>query len=238
MKLQDLQVKIFADGALLEDMLAVYHKGIVRGFTTNPSLMKKAGVTDYKAFAREVLRHIPDDPVSFEVFADDFPTMEKEAEALAALGENVYVKVPVTNTKGESTAPLIEKLSARGCKLNVTAIFTLEQVRTVVDALHADTPAIVSVFAGRIADAGADAVALMRDAAKICAVKPQAELLWASCREFYNIIEAERCGCKIITVPNSILDKAGNYGKDLEAYSLETVRGFYKDASGLGFSIL
>lgn len=238
MKLQDLNIKIFADGANLEDMLSVYHKGVVRGFTTNPSLMKKAGVKDYKAYAREVLQHIPDDPVSFEVFSDDFITMEKEANTIAALGDNVYVKIPVTNTKGESSAPLIQKLSAKGCKLNVTAIFTLEQTQTVVDALSADTPAIVSVFAGRIADAGADAAALMKEAAAICTAKPKAELLWASCREFYNIIEAEKCGCHIITVPNDILAKSKNYGKDLEAYSLETVQGFYKDASGLGFTIL
>lgn len=238
MKLQDLNIKIFADGADLEDMLSVYHKGVVRGFTTNPSLMKKAGVKDYKAYARDVLQRIPDDPVSFEVFSDDFVTMEKEADALAALGDNVYVKIPVMNTKGESSAPLIQKLSAKGCKLNVTAIFTLEQTRTVVDALSADTPAIVSVFAGRIADAGVDAAVLMKEAAAICATKPKAELLWASCREFYNIIEAEKCGCQIITVPNDILAKSKNYGKDLTAYSLETVQGFYKDASGLGFTIL
>ena len=238
MKLQDLNIKIFADGADLEDMLSVYHKGVVRGFTTNPSLMKKAGVKDYKAYARDVLQRIPDDPVSFEVFSDDFVTMEKEADALAALGDNVYVKIPVMNTKGESSAPLIQKLSAKGCKLNVTAIFTLEQTRTVVDALSADTPAIVSVFAGRIADAGVDAAVLMKEAAVICAAKPKAELLWASCREFYNIIEAEKCGCQIITVPNDILAKSKNYGKDLMAYSLETVQGFYKDASGLGFTIL
>jgi len=161
MKLQDLNIKIFADGADLEDMLSVYHKGVVRGFTTNPSLMKKAGVKDYKAYARDVLQRIPDDPVSFEVFSDDFVTMEKEADTLAALGDNVYVKIPVMNTKGESSAPLIQKLSAKGCKLNVTAIFTLEQTRTVVDALSADTPAIVSVFAGRIADAGVDAAACL-----------------------------------------------------------------------------
>ena len=238
MKLQDLNIKIFADGADLEDMLSVYHKGVVRGFTTNPSLMKKAGVKDYKAYARDVLQCIPDDPVSFEVFSDDFVTMEKEADTLAALGDNVYVKIPVMNTKGESSAPLIQKLSAKGCKLNVTAIFTLEQTRTVVDALSADTPAIVSVFAGRIADAGVDAAVLMKEAAAICATKPKAELLWASCREFYNIIEAEKCGCQIITVPNDILAKSKNYGKDLTAYSLETVQGFYKDASGLGFTIL
>ena len=238
MKLQDLNIKIFADGADLEDMLSVYHKGVVRGFTTNPSLMKKTGVKDYKAYARDVLQRIPDDPVSFEVFSDDFVTMEKEADALAALGDNVYVKIPVMNTKGESSAPLIQKLSAKGCKLNVTAIFTLEQTRTVVDALSADTPAIVSVFAGRIADAGVDAAVLMKEAAAICATKPKAELLWASCREFYNIIEAEKCGCQIITVPNDILAKSKNYGKDLTAYSLETVQGFYKDASGLGFTIL
>lgn len=238
MKLQDLQIKIFADGANLEDMLSVYHKGVVRGFTTNPSLMKKAGVQDYKDYARNVLQHIPDDPVSFEVFSDDFVTMEKEAETLSKLGDNVYVKIPVMNTKGESSVPLIQKLSSQGCKLNITAIFTLEQTTNVINALSAETPAIVSVFAGRIADTGVDAYVLMKEAAKICMAKPKAELLWASCREFYNIMEAEKSGCHIITVPNEILAKSKNYGKDLEAYSLETVQGFYKDASGLGFTIL
>lgn len=238
MAFENLKVKIYADGAKLEDMLAAYRSGTVQGFTTNPSLMKKAGVTDYKAFAKEVLSEISDASVSFEVFTDELDTMEKEADILSALGKNVFVKIPITNTKGESTVPLIRKLSKKGYQLNITAIFTIEQVEAVVDALDADTASIVSVFAGRIADTGRDAGEIMRKAAEICKRKPKAELLWASCRELYNIYEADKCGCDIITVPNSILAKSNNVGKDLKEYSLETVQGFFKDASGLGFSIL
>lgn len=238
MAFENLKVKIYADGAKLEDMLAAYRSGTVQGFTTNPSLMKKAGVTDYKAFAKEVLSEISDASVSFEVFTDELDTMEKEADVLSALGKNVFVKIPITNTKGESTVPLIRKLSKKGYQLNITAIFTIEQVEAVVDALDADTASIVSVFAGRIADTGRDAGEIMRKAAEICKRKPKAELLWASCRELYNIYEADKCGCDIITVPNSILAKSNNVGKDLKEYSLETVQGFFKDASGLGFSIL
>lgn len=200
--------------------------------------MKQGGVTDYKEFAKKVLAEITDCSVSFEVFADDFETMEKEADVLANLAPNVYVKIPIMNTKGESSIPLIKKLAAKGYHLNVTAIFTLKQVQEVVDTLNPEVNSIVSVFAGRIADTGVDAVELMKKAAEICKQNPNAELLWASCREFYNIMEAEECGCQIITVQNSILAKSKNYGKDLEEYSLETVRGFFKDASGLGFSIL
>lgn len=236
--LNDLNVKIYADGADLKEMLEIYKNDYVKGFTTNPSLMKQGGVTDYKEFAKKVLAEITDCSVSFEVFADDFETMEKEADVLANLAPNVYVKIPITNTKGESSIPLIKKLAAKGYHLNVTAIFTLKQVQEVVDALNPEVNSIVSVFAGCIADTGVDAVELMKKAAKICKQNPNAELLWASCREFYNIMEAEECGCQIITVQNSILAKSKNYGKDLEEYSLETVRGFFKDASGLGFSIL
>lgn len=235
---ENLNVKIFADGANLNDMLDVYKKGIVKGFTTNPSLMKKAGITDYKKFAKEVLSKIKDMPVSFEVFSDDFTTMEKEAEVLASLGKNVYIKIPVTNTKGESSVPLIKKLSDKGYHLNVTAIFTLSQVEQVAAALKPGNKSIVSVFAGRIADTGTDPVELMTNAKKICSKVKGAELLWASCREVYNIIEADKCGCDIITVTNDVLKKLSNVGKDLSDYSLETVRGFYKDASSLGFSVL
>lgn len=238
MKYENLKVKLFADGASLDDMLAAYKEGKVQGFTTNPSLMKKAGVTDYKAFAKEVLEKIQDMPVSFEVFSDDFATMEKEADVLAKLAKNVYVKIPITNTKGESSLPLIKKLAAKGYQLNVTAIFTLEQVKGVVAALNPNVASIVSVFAGRIADTGVDAKSLMKEAHQICKQNPKAELLWASCREFYNIIEADECNCEIITVQNDILAKLKNMGKDLNEYSLETVRGFYKDASSLGFSVL
>jgi len=236
--LNDLNVKIYADGADLKEMLEIYKNDYVKGFTTNPSLMKQGGVTDYKEFAKKVLAEITDCSVSFEVFADDFETMEKEADVLANLAPNVYVKIPIMNTKGESSIPLIKKLAAKGYHLNVTAIFTLKQVQEVVDTLNPEVNSIVSVFAGRIADTGVDAVELMKKAAEICKQNPNAELLWASCREFYNIMEAEECGCQIITVQNSILAKSKNYGKDLEEYSLETVRGFFKDASGLGFFIL
>lgn len=236
--LNDLNVKIYADGADLKEMLEIYKNDYVKGFTTNPSLMKQGGVTDYKEFAKKVLAEITDCSVSFEVFADDFETMEKEADVLANLAPNVYVKIPIMNTKGESSIPLIKKLAAKGYHLNVTAIFTLKQVQEVVDTLNPEVNSIVSVFAGRIADTGVDVVELMKKAAEICKQNPNAELLWASCREFYNIMEAEECGCQIITVQNSILAKSKNYGKDLEEYSLETVRGFFKDASGLGFSIL
>ncbi|HDK7159181.1 transaldolase [Clostridium botulinum] len=238
MKYNDLKIKIFADGADLNGMLDAYNKGIVKGFTTNPSLMKKAGITDYKEFAKEVLAKIKDMPVSFEVFSDDLETMEKEAEVLGNLGENVYIKIPVTNTKGESTAPLIKKLSEKGYHLNVTAIFTIDQVKEVVEALKSGVDSIVSVFAGRIADTGEDPVTIMKEASKICKNKEGVELLWASCREFYSIVEADKCGCEIITVTNDILKKMPNMGKDLKEYSIETVRGFYKDASSLGFSIL
>lgn len=238
MKYNDLKIKIFADGADLNAMLDVYNKGIVKGFTTNPSLMKKAGITDYKEFAKEVLAKIKDMPVSFEVFSDDLETMEKEAEVLGNLGENVYIKIPVTNTKGESTAPLIKKLSEKGYHLNVTAIFTIDQVKEVVKALKSGVNSIVSVFAGRIADTGEDPVKIMKEASGICKTKEGVELLWASCREFYSIVEADKCGCEIITVTNDILKKMTNMGKDLKEYSIETVRGFYKDASSLGFSIL
>jgi transaldolase len=238
MKYEDLKIKIFADGADLNDMLDAYHKGLVKGFTTNPSLMKKAGVTDYKKFAKKVLDNIKDMPVSFEVFSDDFESMEKEAEILAHIGENVYIKIPITNTKGESSIPLIKKLSNKGYHLNVTAIFTLGQVKNVVEALKPGVNSIVSVFAGRIADTGEDPMKIMNEASEICKNTEGIELLWASCRELYNIVEADKCGCQIITVTNDVLKKIPGMGKGLSQYSLETVRGFYKDASSLGFSIL
>lgn len=238
MNIKDLKVKIFADGADLKGMLEEYNKGIVSGFTTNPSLMKKAGIKDYKAFAKEVLGKITDMPVSFEVFSDDLETMEKEARVIGSLGDNVYIKIPVTNTKGESTVSLIEKLSQEGYHLNVTAIFTVEQVQAVVDAFKPGVKNIVSVFAGRIADTGANPIEIMKKSSEICKKVQGVELLWASCREVYNIIEADECGCEIITVTNDVLGRLNNIGKDLEEYSLETVRGFFKDASSLGFSVL
>lgn len=232
-----MNIKLYSDGANLEEMLEDYRKGH-DGFTTNPSLMRKGGVKDYMGFAKEVLEAIPDRPVSFEVFSDDFETMEKEARAISALGDNVFVKIPVTNTKGESSIPLIKKLSAEGFKLNLTAIFTLDQVKQVVDAVSEDSESIVSVFAGRIADTGIDPMPMMKEAADICHQKDNVYLLWASTREALNVVQAEKVGCDIITVPPSILKKLDGFGKDLEEYSLETVQGFLKDAKSSGLSIL
>ena len=238
MKFEDLRITLYADGADIEGMKEEYQKGYVKGFTTNPTLMKKAGVTDYVTFAKEAVSQIPDLPLSFEVFADDFDTMEKEAKVIAALGDNVNVKIPITNSRGESSIPLIAKLSQAGLKLNVTAILTLDQVRRTVDAFCPGTQNIVSVFAGRIMDTGVDAVPIMQEAAKICREKPGTLSLWASCREVYNIIQADACGTDIITVTNNLLAKLPNLGKDLAQLSLETVQMFASDSRALGFSIL
>lgn len=238
MKVSDLKIKIFADGADKEAMKAEYAKGIVSGFTTNPTLMKKAGVKDYVSFAEELVNAIPDLPLSFEVFADDFETMEREAEKIAALGKNVMVKIPITNSKGESSVPLIRKLSSQGINMNITAIFTIRQVQEVVDAFAEGTHNYVSVFAGRIANAGIDPEPIMSVAAMICHAKPGVDLLWASPREALNIVQADRCGCDIITVTNDLLDKLSEFGKSLEQYSLETVQMFVRDGKSLGFSIL
>jgi transaldolase len=233
----DLRIAIYADGADVRDMVAARDAGIVKGFTTNPTLMRKCGVTDYAAFAREALEATGRMPISFEVFADDFDEMERQAKLIATWGEAVYVKIPITNTKGESSIPLIRRLSAAGVKLNVTAILTLEQVREVAGALDPDTPAIVSVFAGRIADTGVDPVPLMREAAAICAAKPKAELLWASPRELLNIFQAEECGCHIITVTADVLKKLALVGKPLDELSLDTVKMFFNDAAAAGFTL-
>lgn len=230
-------IKIFADGANLADMREFYRAGLVQGFTTNPTLMRKAGITDYEAFAHEVLAAIPDLPVSFEVFSDDIPEMARQARKIAAWGPNVYVKIPVTNTRGTSTAEIVRRLSTEGVRLNVTAILTLDQVRTVTDALAPETPAIVSVFAGRIADTSLDPIPLMRRAVEILLVRPMAELLWASPRELLNIFHAAAVGCKIITVTNDILKKMPMVGKDLVELSLDTVRMFYNDAVAAGYSL-
>ena len=233
-----LKVKIFADGADLQGMKAMYANPVIKGFTTNPTLMKLAGVTDYVEFAHRVLAAIPDRPVSFEVFADDFDQMEQQALEIASWGRNVNVKIPVTNTKGQFAGPLLTRLAKRGVVLNVTAIFTLDQVRRVGEALSADVPAIVSVFAGRIADSGIDPVPLMREAANVLkASRPKAELLWASPRELLNVIQAEEVGCGIITCTNDIIKKLALIGKDQATYSLETVKMFYNDATAAGFSI-
>lgn len=232
-----LKVKLFADGADLagiQEMAANQH---IRGFTTNPTLMRKAGIINYKAFALEVLKIVTDRPVSFEVFADDFATMEKQAMEIASWGSNVNVKIPVTNTKGEFCGPLVKSLSDAGVYLNVTAIMTNEQVRQVVDQLAPQTPAIVSVFAGRIADTGRDPLPLMAECVEILKTKPKAELIWASPRELLNVFQADSIGCHIITATNDILKKLQLVGKDLDSYSLETVEMFYKDAQSAGYKI-
>lgn len=233
----DLKVKLFADGADLNGMLQMYAKPWIRGFTTNPTLMRKAGISDYETFARQVLQAIPDRPISFEVFADDFDEMERQGRKIAAWGDNVYVKVPITNTKAESAAPLARKLAAAGVKLNVTALLTLEQVCEISAALAGGPPACVSVFAGRIADTGVDPLPLMRRALEILAPHPNIELIWASPRELLNIIQADEIGCHIITVTNDILNKTALLGKDLAEYSLETVQMFYRDATASGFTL-
>ena len=233
-----LSIKVFSDGAVLETMLHDLNSGLVTGFTTNPSLMKKAGITSYIGFAKDVLKEITDYPVSFEVFADDLEGMEQEARRIAALGDNVYVKIPVTNSKGESTAPLIDRLTAEGVKVNVTAIFTVEQVREVVDALKSGTPAVVSVFAGRIADTGVDPMPIMQEALAICRQKEGVELLWASPRETFNIYQADSLGVDIITCTSDWIKKLELKDKDLTEYSLETVQMFLRDSSSLGFTIL
>jgi transaldolase len=235
--LSSLKVKLFADGADLAGMKEMAANPMIKGFTTNPTLMRKAGVADYKAFALDVLKAIPDRPVSFEVFADDFAQMERQALEIASWGANVNVKIPVTNTKGEFCGPLVERLSREGVKLNVTALLTLDQVRRVTERLHADTPAIISVFAGRIADTGRDPVPIMAESVKVMRARPKAELIWASPRELLNIFQADAIGCHIITATNDILKKLALVGKDLDRYSLETVEMFHKDAVAAGFDI-
>ncbi len=235
--LNSLKIKIFADGADLQRMKAMYANPMVKGFTTNPTLMKAAGVTDYVVFAKKVLAAIPDRPVSFEVFADEFDEMERQALEIASWGRNVNVKIPVTNTKGAFAGPLVSALTERGVQVNVTAIFTLDQLRAIADALHVNTPAIVSVFAGRIADSGIDPVPLMAEAARILRGRPKAELLWASPRELLNVLQADAVGCGIITMTNDLIKKLPLLGKDQNAYSLETVKMFYNDASAAGFKI-
>jgi transaldolase len=236
-RIADLNVKIFADGADFDGMVKMAHNPLIQGFTTNPTLMRKAGVNDYETFARRVLAAITDRPVSFEVFADDFPSMAEQARAIATWGPNVNVKVPVSTTKGQSSNELIRALSSEGVTLNITAIFTLDQVRGVAAALDPSTPAIVSVFAGRIADTGVDPIPHMRACKEILASRPKAELLWASTRELLNIFHAEEAGCDIVTVPNEFLAKLDLIDKDLSEYSRETVQLFYKDATAAAYQI-
>jgi transaldolase len=231
------QIKLFADGASLEDFTRLHDGGQVAGFTTNPTLMRRAGITDYEAFAQALLGRIPGAPISFEVFSDDFEDMTRQALKIAAWGDNVYVKVPITNTKGESSLPMVRALAAQGVKVNVTAILTLEQVAATVEALADDVPAVISVFAGRIADTGIDPMPIMRAAVAMAARKPHAEVLWASVREVLNIYQARDCGCHIITSTPDVLKKLSMAGKDLAELSLETVAMFYDDAQAAGFQL-
>lgn len=233
----DLNVAIFADGADYDGMVEMYANPLIKGFTTNPTLMRKAGVTVYSAFARQVLRAIPDRPVSFEVLADEFDEMEREALGIASWGPNVYVKVPVTNTRGQSSARLVGRLSQAGVQLNVTALMTLEQIHKVLDGLDSGHSNFLSVFAGRIADTGRDPVPIMAAAVKLLSQSPQLKLIWASPRELLNIYHAEEIGCHVITVTNDILKKLSLIDKDLAEYSLETVKMFYDDARRAAFTL-
>jgi len=236
--LNDLSVKIFADGADKKGMLELNANPLIQGLTTNPTLMRKAGLTDFEVFARDILQGITVKPLSFEVFSDDFPEMKRQAMKINSWAKNVYVKIPITNTRRESTLPLIRELANEGVKLNITAMLTLEQVRGVAEHLHAQAPAFISVFAGRIADTGTDPVPLMRECLTILKDRPQAELLWASVREVLNIFQANDCGCQIVTVPHDILGKAIKMaGMDLGELSLDTVKMFANDAKAAGFSL-
>ena len=237
MTISDLRTKIYADGAELDGMLAMYRLPHIKGFTTNPTLMRKAGLTDYQAFARQVLAAIPDRPISFEVFSDEFAEMERQAHEIATWGEHVYVKIPVSNTRREPAYDLVRRLSHTGVKVNVTAIMTLEQVQAVTDALAGGAPSNISVFAGRIADTGRDPVPHLKAALEIMKAAPAAELIWASPRELLNVFQAHDIGCHIITVTNDILKKLTLVGKDLGDYSLETVKMFRDDAVAAGFRV-
>src|SRR5437660_5163573 len=236
-RLEDLTVKIFADGAEKAGMLQMYGKPYIKGLTTNPTLMHKVGLTDYRAFARDIVAAIPDRPISFEVFSDEFEEMERQAREIATWGPNVYVKIPITNTRREPSYDLVHSLSHEGVKVNVTAMLTLEQVRAVAGALRGGAPSCVSVFAGRIADTGVDPVPIMAESVRLLAGVPGAELIWASPRELLNVFQAEAVGCHIITATNDILKKLDLIGKDLADYSLDTVKMFFNDAQQAGFTL-
>ncbi len=236
-KVEELKVKIFADGADKAGMLEMYEKTFIKGLTTNPTLMKRAGVADYRAFCKDVLTSINNKPISFEVFSDDFSEMERQALEIASWGNNVYVKIPITNTKREGCYSIVKKLADQKVKLNVTALMTLDQVRNVVAALNPNIPSYVSVFAGRIADTGCDPVPLMTSAVDILKMAPAAELIWASPRELLNIFQADEIGCHIITVTNDILKKLQLVGYDLDEYSLDTVKMFYEDAVAADYKL-
>jgi transaldolase len=236
-RVEQLRVKIFADGANLEGMLALYRDDRIAGFTTNPTLMRAAGIADYRAFAHEVLAAIPDRSISFEVFSDELAEMERQAREIASWGEHVYVKIPVSNTRGESTGPVITTLSRAGVKVNVTALMTLGQVQDVAAHLAGGAPSYISVFAGRVADTGRDPVPVMKACVEALRPYPQCELIWASPRELLNVFQADAVGCHIITVTHDVLKKLALVGKDLDQYSLETVKMFHTDAVAAGFSL-
>jgi transaldolase len=236
-RVNDLKVKIFADGADLKGIVEMSKNPLIKGFTTNPTLMRKAGVSNYESFARELLKSVTDRPVSFEVFADDFPAMIDQGRKIASWGKNVNVKVPVSNTSGEFAGPVLKALSAEGVVLNVTAIMTIDQVKAVAAELDPNVPAIISVFAGRIADTGVDPIPHMKACKDALSARPQAELLWASPREVLNVFQADKVGCDIITCTNDLIAKLSLTGKDLIDYSRETVQMFYKDATAAAFSI-
>ena len=236
-KIEDLKIKIFSDGADKEDMLNMNSKNFIKGLTTNPSLMKKAGIKDYEVFAKDILSTIKKKPISFEVFSDDFDDMEKQAMKITSWADNVYVKIPVTNTKKQSSKELIRRLADKKVKLNITAIMTTDQVKTVLSVLNKNVPSIISVFAGRIADTGRDPIPLMKDCLNEMKINSKSELLWASPRELLNIIQADQIGCHIITVTKDIIKKLQFINYNLEEYSLDTVKTFYKDAVDANFNI-
>jgi transaldolase len=236
--LSDLKIQIYADGADKAGILDLYAKPYIKGLTTNPTLMNKAGIKDYEAFARDILQTVTAKPISLEVFSDDFSEMKRQALKIAGWGKNVYVKIPITNSRGESSLPLIRELAQQKVQLNITAILTLAQVRDVAAALNPAIPSVVSVFAGRIADTGVDPMPLMREGRALLKGQPKAELLWASVREVLNILQAEACGCDIVTVQHDILAKAAKLlGMDLTALSLDTVQMFARDATAAGFKL-
>jgi transaldolase len=236
--LQQLKVKLFADGADKAGILSLNSNSAIQGMTTNPTLMRKAGIKDYEAFAKDILQSVTSKPISFEVFSDDFPEMKRQALKIAAWGKNVYVKIPITNSRGDTCLPLIKELGQQGVQLNITAILTLDQVRGVAEALNRDVASVVSVFAGRIADTGVDPEPLMRASLALLHNQPKAELLWASVREVLNIFQSDACGCHIVTIPHDILAKALKMtGMDLTALSLDTVKMFATDAQAAGFSV-
>ncbi len=236
-KIEDLKVKIFYDGSDKKDMLDMNNKNFIKGFTTNPSLMKKAGINNYKSFAKDILGTIKEKPISFEVFSDDFYEMEKQAMEIASWSNNVYVKIPITNTRKKNSKELIKRLTKKKVKLNITALMTLEQIKSILPVLNKDVPNIISVFAGRIADTGRDPIPLMTNCLKEIKINPKSELLWASSRELLNIFQADQIGCHIITVSKDIIKKIQMVGYDLEEYSLDTVKTFYEDSVKANFKI-